>query len=256
MKAKLITTIKVLLLLITMSCAAAVVWAVYRYSHSDPRFSVKQVTVTGLKRVTEEDVMSRIKLQTDGSTNIFGVSMEDIRTQVEEIQWVRYVTVSRVLPDQILVRVVEREPAGYARIHGQVYEFDPESTILEPDSATDLNMPFLDGLIVNDTEHNLRKIAMYKKLLAELGPGSFSEVIVNPNNEVSVVTKDDPVIVSLGIDEFKERWSHYLALKDKITNEYKDAVRVDLRFRNKVIVNMQNEDVDGKVIWDGKKKSL
>jgi cell division septal protein FtsQ len=256
MKAKLLNAIKVLLVLTTLTCAAIVVWAVYRYSHSDPRFNVTQISVFGLRRVSEDEVMSRVKLRTDSNTNIFAVDMEDIRAKVEEIQWVRYVTVSRILPDQIQIRVVEREPIGYARIGGHFYEFDAESAILEPDSATDLKMPILDGLREGDAEHNLPKIAMYNKVLAELGPGRFSEVIVNHSNEVSVVTNDDPLIVNLGIEEFKERWSHYLALKDKITNEYKDAVRVDLRFRNKVIVSMQNEEVDGKVIWDGKKKSL
>jgi cell division protein FtsQ len=258
MKAKLLKAIKVLLVLTTMCCVFIVAWAVYRYSHSDPRFSVKQVSVAGLSRVSENDLMSRVKLRTDSNTNIFAVDMDEIRMRVEEIQWVRYATVSRVLPDQILIRVKERIPLGYARIHGHIYEFDAESAILEPDSTSDLNKPILDGLHENDIEKNLQKIAMYNKVLAELGPARMSEVIVDQNNEVSIVTKDDPVIVRLGVDEFKERWSHYLALKEKITSEYKDAVRVDLRFRNKVIVSMQNEaeEDDGKVIWDGKKKSL
>jgi len=256
MKAKLLTAIKILLVLTTLSCAAIVVWAVYRYSHSDPRFSVKQVSVTGLRRVTEDDVMSRVKLRTDTNTNIFSIDMDDIRKQVEQIQWVRYATVSRILPDQIQIHVNEREPLGYARIRGHIYEFDDESTILEQDSATDLHKPILDGLSAGDAERNLPKIAMYNKVLEELGPGSLSEIIINSSNEVSIVTEHDPVIVDLGVDEFKERWSRYLALKEKITNEYKDAVRVDLRFRNKVIVSMHDEDDDGKVIWDGKKKSL
>ena len=256
MKTKLLNAIKILLVLTTISCAAIVMWAVYRYAHSDPRFNVTQITVSGLRRVSEDDVMSRVKLRTDSNTNIFAVDMDDMRTQVEQIQWVRYVTVSRVLPDQIQIRVVEREPRGYARIRGHIYEFDGEAAILEPDSATDLKMPILDGLSEGDDELNLAKIAMYNKVLADLGSGTLSEIIVNHSKEVSVVTNDDPIVVNIGVDEFKERWSHYLALKEKITSEYKDAVRVDLRFRNKIIVSMQNEEDDGKVIWDGKKKSL
>ena len=110
MKAKLLIAIKVLLVLTTMSCAGIVVWAVYRYSHSDPRFSVKQVSVTGLTRVSEDDVMSRVKLRTDSNTNIFAVDLDDIRTQVEQIQWVRFATVSRVLPDQIQIHAAGCRP--------------------------------------------------------------------------------------------------------------------------------------------------
>jgi hypothetical protein len=61
--------------------------------------------------------------------------------------------------------------------------------------------------------------------------------------------------VNLGVDDFKNRWGRYLKLKELINTNYKNAVHVDLRFRDKVIVTMQNED-GGKVIWDGKKKSL
>jgi hypothetical protein len=78
---------------------------------------------------------------------------------------------------------------------------------------------------------------------------------VNASNEVSIVRDDDPLIVKLGVGDFKERWSRYLALKSMISSDYKDVVRVDLRFRNKVILSTRDED-DGKVIWDGKKKSL
>ena len=33
-------------------------------------------------------------------------------------------TVQRVLPDKIIIKVVEREPIGLARIRGEIYQFD------------------------------------------------------------------------------------------------------------------------------------
>jgi hypothetical protein len=108
----------------------------------------------------------------------------------------------------------------------------------------------------NNTESNLRKIAMYRKAVAELGTEEIAQILVNSNNEVSIVRNGDPLIVSLGVADFKIRWDRYLKLKEMINTNYKNAVHVDLRFRNKVIVTMQNDDSGGKVIWDGKKKSL
>jgi hypothetical protein len=64
------------------------------------------------------------------------------------------------------------------------------------------------------------------------------------------------LIVTLGVADFKDRWDRYLKLKETINANCKNPVHVDLRFRNKVIVTMQNDDGAGKVIWDGKKKSL
>jgi len=256
MKAKLFTFIKALFLTSVAVCTAWVFWSGFEYFRTAPRFSVRQITVVGLKRVDEDDVMQRVNLQTGKNTNIFAVDMEDVRNRVEQIQWVRYATVARVLPDQLVVRVVEREPIGLARIQGRIYAFDREAAILDPDKSTNIVLPILDGLHENDMEGNLKKIAMYSRALSDLGSSGLSEVIVNQSNEVSIVKDEDPVIVNLGVDDFKERWSKYLALKEKINSEFKNAVRVDLRFRNKVVISTENDDDGGKVIWDGKKKSL
>jgi|GEM_PF-2059668 len=256
MKSKIFTIVKTLLVISVSGCVASVLWAGFHYMNTDPRFNVRKITVMGLTRVDESDVMARIKLRTGKNTNIFAVDMQDVRASVEKIQWVRYATVLRVLPDQIIINVVERKPIGLATIEGHVYEFDAEAAILEPDPSSSQSFPILLGLHDNDTEGNLRRISLYTRAIADLGADGLSEIIVNQSNEVSVVREENPLIVNLGADDFKERWSRYLAVKDRISSEYKDAVRVDLRFRNKVILSMQDENDGGKVIWDGKKKSL
>jgi cell division protein FtsQ len=255
-KAKLFRFLSILLLVSGLGCVASVIWAGFHYVKSDPRFNVRLITIKGLKRVEEDDVSARIKLRPGSNTNIFAVDMEDVRARVEQIDWVRYVTVQRVLPDEIIIRVTEREPIGLARIQGHIYEFDREAAILEPEKSTLPEFPILVGLRESDAERNLAKIAMYNKVIEDLGAHGISEVIVNQSSEVSVVRNEDPLIVNLGVDDFKERWSRYLKLKSTNDDDFKGAVLVDLRFRNKVIVSMEGDDDGGKVIWDGKKKSL
>jgi cell division septal protein FtsQ len=206
--------------------------------------------------VDDNEILSRIQLNTGINTNIFTVDMDDVRTRVEQIEWVHHATVQRVLPDEIVVRVVERDPKGAARIHGRMVEFDDEAAILEPDNPMLTAFPVLIELDENNVEANRRKIAMYRKVVADLGGEDIKQVLVNSNDEVSIVRDGDPLIVNLGLDDFKVRWGRYLKLKELINTNYKNAVHVDLRFRSKVIVTMQNDDGGGKVIWDGKKKSL
>jgi cell division septal protein FtsQ len=255
MKSKLYNILRILFVVTGLGCVASAIWIGYRYVHTDARFTLNLVTVKDLKRVEVEDVLNRIHLKTGKDTNIFAVDLEDIRTRVEEIEWIHHVTVQRVLPDQIIIRVVEREPIGLTRIRGRIQEFDSEAVILEPDNSPLPKLPVLLELSERDTESNLKKVEMYNKVIADLGADGISQVLVNASGEVSIVRDDDPLIVKLGVADFKERWSRYLALKSMISSDYKDVVRVDLRFRNKVILSTQDED-DGKVIWDGKKKSL
>ena len=256
MKLKLFKILSVVFVVTGLGCVASLVWAGYHYLHTDPRFNFKKITVSGLKHVDDNEILSRIQLNTDGNTNIFAVDMDDVWARVEQIAWVHHATVQRVLPDTVLIRVDEREPKGVARIHGHMVEFDDEAAILEPDDAVLPPFPVLVELDDKDTESNRQKIAMYRKVVTELVGEEIQQVMVNSNFEVSILRKDDPLIVTLGKEDFKDRWARYLKLKDMINAEHKDAVRVDLRFRNKVVVKRQNDDDGGKVIWDGKKRSL
>jgi cell division septal protein FtsQ len=256
MKSKLFRFLRFVFVVTGLGCVASLAWAGYHYLHTDPRFNLKRVTVSGLKHVDDNEILSRIQLNTGINTNIFTVDMDDVRTRVEQIEWVHHATVQRVLPDEIVVRVVERDPKGAARIHGRMVEFDDEAAILEPDNPMLTAFPVLIELDENNVEANRRKIAMYRKVVADLGGEEIRQVMVNSNDEVSIVRDGDPLIVNLGVADFKNRWDRYLKLKEMISADYKNAVHVDLRFRNRVIVTMQNEDDAGKVIWDGKKKSL
>jgi len=255
MKSKLYNILRILFVLTGLGCVASAVWVGYRYVHTDPRFTLQLLTIKDLTRVQEDDVVRRIQLKEGKDTNIFAVDLEDVRARVEEIEWIHHATVQRVLPDQIIIRVVERKPIGVARIHGDLYEFDSEAVILHPDNSPLSKFPVLYELSESDTAGNLRKIEMYNKAIADIGADGIHQIMVNSSFEVSIVRDDDPLIVKLGVADFKERWSRYLALKSTISSDFKDVVHVDLRFRNKVILSRQDE-ADGKVIWDGKKKSL
>ena len=256
MKSKLYKFLRIVFVVTGLGCVASLVWAGYHYLHTDPRFNLRKVTLSGLKHVDDNEILSRIRLNTGGNTNIFAVDMDEVRTRVEQIEWVHHATVQRVLPDTVLVRIDERDPKGVARIHGHMVEFDEDAAILEPDDPVLPALPVLVELDENNTEVNRQKIEMYRKVVAELGGEEIKQIVVNSNFEVSIIRDGDPLIVCLGNVDFKDRWDRYLKLKEMINTNWKNAAHVDLRFRNKVVVTMQNDEGDGKVIWDGKKKSL
>jgi hypothetical protein len=71
-----------------------------------------------------------------------------------------------------------------------------------------------------------------------------------------VVSASDPMMIVLGANDFRNRWIKYLQLKLQIQEQYPEAVRVDLRFRNQVIVRMRDEEAGGKIVWGEKKNTL
>ena len=232
-------------------------WAAYSvifYLATAPRFEVKKLSVSGLKRVEENQILAKAGFGV--GTNVFRVNLQQIRARVEELQWVRYAMVERVLPDQIIIKVVEREPIGLARIRGEVFEFDMDGKILDPDPLTGSSFPILDGLRGGDSKNNLLKVATYRKVLEDLGQGALSEIHINDAGEVTVVSASDPLLVNLGTNDFRSRWIKYLQLKPQIQQHYPLAVRVDLRFKNQVIVRMRDDETGENIVWDAKKNTL
>jgi cell division protein FtsQ len=232
-------------------------WGAYETAHyltSALRFEVTKFSVSGLKRVGENEVLAKAGVEL--GTNVFTANLSEIRERVEQLQWVRYALVERVLPDQIIIKVVEREPIGLARIRGEAYQFDIDAMILDPDPVSGSSFPVLDGLRADDTKGNIKKVQSYRKVLEDLGQTALSEVHIDKAGEVSVVSASDPVIVNLGSTDFRSRWIRYLQLKTQIQQQYPQAVRVDLRFKNQIVVRMRDDDSGETIIWGVKKKTL
>jgi cell division protein FtsQ len=238
-------------------CALPVGWAAYcaaTYLMTDTRFEVQKLSVSGLKRVEENQVLAKAGF--DLGTNVFRVRLDEIREHVEELPWVRHAVVERVLPDKIIIKIVEREPIGLARINGEVFQFDIEGTVLDPDTVSGASFPILDGLRMGDHKRNLEKVQVYRRVLDDLGQTALSEVHINDAQEVTVVSASDPVLVNIGTTDFRTRWMKYLQLEGQIQMQYPQAERVDLRFRNQVIVRMRDDDSSENIVWGGKKNTL
>jgi len=257
MKQRLVHLLRYAHITMAIAALAGLCWGSYEvvlYLRTAPRFDVQKLSVYGLKRVEENQVLAKAGF--DVGTNVFRVNLDEIRNRVEELDWVRYALVERVLPDQIIIKVVEREPIGLTRIRGEIYQFDIDAKILDPDASSDLNFPILDGLRPGDRAGNLRKVETYRTVLEELGQGSLSEIHINNAEEVTVVSSSDPLLINLGAVDFRTRWVKYLQLKPQIQQQYPQAVRVDLRFKNQVIVKMRDDDGGEKIVWGAKKNTL
>jgi cell division septal protein FtsQ len=242
---------------ITMSISALAVlgWVGYQgviYVRTAPRFDVQKITVSGLKHVRESEVLANAGLEV--GANVFRVKLDQVREQVEQLPWVRYALVERILPDQIVIKIVEREPVGLARIRGEVYQFDAEGTVLDPDGSGS-SFPILDGLRTGDKKNSI-KVGTYQRVVEELGQASLSEIHINDSGEVTVVSASDPLVINLGGGDFRNRWRRYLQLKAQIQQQYPEAVRIDLRFKNQVIVRMKDDDTGGQIVWGEKKNTL
>ena len=88
------------------------------YLTTASHFEVKKFSVSGLKHMDENQLLAKAGFE--AGTNVFRVDLRAIRERVEQLPWVRHAMVERVFPDQIIIKVIEREPIGLARIQGEI----------------------------------------------------------------------------------------------------------------------------------------
>jgi len=232
-------------------------YKVVEYMRTSPRFEIKTVDVAGLKRVEETQVLAQAKLS-EGA-NVFSVNLDEVRKRVEELKWVRFASVQRILPNTIAINIVERQPVGLARVRKQILQFDTDAELLDRDQGTGMQAPILDGLKSNDVPGNKKKVALYSKIMEELhGQSDLSEIHINDAGEVSVVSLNEPLLVNLGKEDFRTRWGLYLRFRTQIQKDYPEAIQVDFRFANQVILKMKPDaaEAEEKVVWDAEKKFL
>jgi cell division protein FtsQ len=120
------------------------VWAVLW----SPLLNVRDVQLRGARHTTAEDVIAVMDLES--GTNLLRLSTEEIQARVETLPWVKDVSISRVLPDTLQIRIKEREPAMVLSLASANWIVDASGRVLA--SGRDRDLPVLAGTNLSGIE--------------------------------------------------------------------------------------------------------
>ncbi|MEX0694431.1 MAG: FtsQ-type POTRA domain-containing protein, partial [Rhodospirillales bacterium] len=105
-------------------------------------FRVQEVMVSG-RQQTDRDVLIRT-LNISRGAPILAFDILDAKQRLESLPWVRASTVERMLPDTILVSIVEREPLALWQHDKKLHLIDAEGKVILSDHLE----PYGDLLVV------------------------------------------------------------------------------------------------------------
>jgi cell division protein FtsQ len=91
-------------------------------------FRVQEILVTGRHYLSQEELLTHLDVQ-QGSP-IFGVSIAAAQDSLRKLPWVEKVSVSRRLPDKIVVHIAERTPAALWQYNKKISLIDAQGAIL------------------------------------------------------------------------------------------------------------------------------
>ena len=238
-------------LIVLAGCTAGVL-ALKNYLDRDSRFRIAgagNIEAVGLTQVSRAQMLP--VFGEDIGRNIFFVPLAERRKQLEAIPWVERATVMRLLPDQIRVSVVERQPVAFLRQGQQVGLVDKDGVLLTMPAAMmaqhNYSFPVVTGIDASDPLSQRRmRMAVYERLLAELDANGqnisqqISEIDLADAQDARVLMPEQgtDILAHFGDDRFLERYQRYKAHIAEWRQQYPKLAAVDLRYDSQVVLEM------------------
>lgn len=224
---------------------------------ASPRFELRSaddIQVFANHYVSRQDIAAALGLPLHAGKGpglkVLRLSLEDVRKQVEGIPWVQSATLTRVLPNRLVARVVERTPVAYANVGGHVSLVDSEGVLLEKPESAYFDFPVITGLDLNAGSEECRtRIALYQDFMHELGKEivnsgwTVSEADLSDGDDLKalLVQGRETLQVHFGHESFLQRFRTFLALLPELRKSTLALDSVDLRYRDQVVVNPQGK---------------
>jgi len=222
------------------------------YLDRDARFRIAgsgNIQATGLLEVSRAEMLP--VFGEDIGRNIFFVPLDERRKQLEQIPWIERATVMRLLPDQIRVAVVERQPVAFTRHGQQIGLVDAEGVLLDMPARTmaerHYSFPVVTGIDPGDSAPARKeRMAVYLRMMQELDAGAkrnseeISEIDLTDPEDARVIMPEQggDVMAHFGDERFLERYERYQAHIAEWRQQYPHLKAVDLRYDNQVVLEM------------------
>jgi cell division protein FtsQ len=238
-----------LVLLLILGALGLVSVTLYRYATQSWRFrmdSSDNIEIQGMRNVTRSQVMDALGADID--RNIFFVSLNDQKKQLESIPWVESASVMRLLPNRLRIQLLERVPVAFVNINGRIAFLDAHGVIMEtpPGTLAGFSFPVVVGMSDNEPlSTRAARMKIYNQLVRELDSTGahysqqLSEVDLSDPDDVKVIV-DDPkgaVLIHLGASHFLERFRIFVAHIQEWRTQFARVDSVDLRYDGQVIMN-------------------
>jgi cell division protein FtsQ len=218
----------------------------YRWLTTSPTFAVRTLELRGNRRAPSDELVRLSGLAV--GRNIFASDVEGAEAALAGEPWVKTVEVHRRLPDTVVIRVTEREPALVVDL-GKLYFADAEGTLFKRAlGGDDLDLPIVTGLSRQtfqdnraQTEARLREIYELTQSFHARGLDArfrLQELAVDPDDGLTVQlapvnARAELQAVKLGEAPYEEKLEKLATLWDELQRRGLKAQVIHLENRTR-----------------------
>ena len=209
-------------------------------------FGVQQIRVEQQERVTEGDILDASDIKVGDS--LFDLELHMIGRKIEEHPWIARADVERSFPDQVVIRVVEREARAIIDL-GYLYYVDRAGEVFKMLDASDrLDYPVITGIdrqyLLDNPDQTQGCLNLALRLMDELGSRELfnlddvSEIHYDQQEGIILHTRIGGVPVRMGTLGFNVKLNRLEKIYGDLEPRLTALKYIDLNVTDRVIVKV------------------
>ncbi len=186
----------------------------YHFLVSSEYFMVRKVVLTGLNRVSRTQVLASTGL--DKPANILALNLSEMAEELQAAPWIDRVTLTRKLPDTILVDVKERRPQALISLGAMYYLDESGRAFKKVDPNEKPELPIVTGFTKADllerfdfTQRDLKEVFALLEVLAERNDlfrlENISEINFDVARGLTLFTREQNIQVKVGFSDYRAK---------------------------------------------------
>lgn len=232
-----------------ISLILAIFWGMRSIFTHMSFFQIDHISIKGNENL-ETEFLENLALDFMG-LNLYATSKRDILKKYENIIRIKDISVTRIFPNKIKIKVIERTGKFFIKtIDGNIFPIDNDRIALDNDTFyLNENLPIIT---VNDSSYTINVGHEYKddfveKVFAFCAEFQvqYPEFINNiselyeKNNEIYLVEANTGYRIVFGEDELSDKIMKFKVLEQNRTFEQNKII--DLRYKNQLVIRSEEE---------------
>lgn len=201
-------------------CLGVIFFLGYQSVTASDFFDVRSVEIRGTERASKENI-ERIVLSETEKAGAWDADLDEIRSKIEKLQFVKTAAVSRVLPDGIRVVVEEKIPVALVETKSGVVVVDETGAELAAANETETEMSIVlkgwdEERSPKADAENLKRLERYAEMVDQFAMLNVDERVkaidLSDLREPRASAEDSgqTVTISLGRENFGENFKRGL----------------------------------------------
>lgn len=204
-------------------------------------FNINDIVISGRYHTNKTDILKAIGI--DRGYNIMQLDLEYLKEQIETLPWIRKASLKRsYFPNILQIDLQEREVKSIWQFENNFYPIDSEGNIIDSEYIPTTPLLLIVGAGAPENIKDLmQSIQDDPEVFARIKVANF---ISKRRWNIILDDIEKGITVKLPEDNIKEAWQKLLKLNKSVGLLKRKLTVIDLRLAGKVIVKLQQSELD------------